>query len=196
MGLDVSHDIWHGPYSQFHRWRNWVAQQIGLPFELVAGIAPELPTLEQRKKLTWFGEHALLRDVGAFQDQNLLDKLVQGYTTQIDLNLMRGHPLYYIFAHGDCNGRLRWWHCKDIAIFLSQLLRETESDETENLERSYAYQLEDLKTYRPNPGWENLARFPPVPIRRGVYDGYWMATKRFALGCMKAYKAREDAVFC
>ncbi len=24
MGLDTSHDCWHGPYSQFMRWREWL----------------------------------------------------------------------------------------------------------------------------------------------------------------------------
>lgn len=24
MGLDTSHDCWHGPYSQFMRWRQWL----------------------------------------------------------------------------------------------------------------------------------------------------------------------------
>ena len=25
MGLDTTHDCWHGPYSQFMRWRQWIS---------------------------------------------------------------------------------------------------------------------------------------------------------------------------
>lgn len=31
MGLDTSHDCWHGSYSSFHRWRCMIAQEAGLP---------------------------------------------------------------------------------------------------------------------------------------------------------------------
>lgn len=30
MGLDTSHDAWHGPYSSFNRFRFWLAEQIGI----------------------------------------------------------------------------------------------------------------------------------------------------------------------
>ena len=29
MGLDTSHDAWHGPYSTFHEWRKLVAKVAG-----------------------------------------------------------------------------------------------------------------------------------------------------------------------
>lgn len=39
MGLDTSHDCWHGPYSSFHRWRIWLAERAGLPpLELMEGF--------------------------------------------------------------------------------------------------------------------------------------------------------------
>lgn len=31
MGLDTSHDAWHGPYSSFAEWRRAVAQAAGFP---------------------------------------------------------------------------------------------------------------------------------------------------------------------
>lgn len=31
MGLDTSHDAWHGPYSSFQRWRREIAELAGLP---------------------------------------------------------------------------------------------------------------------------------------------------------------------
>ena len=31
MGLDTTHDCWHGAYSAFHRWRTKLAEVAGLP---------------------------------------------------------------------------------------------------------------------------------------------------------------------
>lgn len=30
MGLDTTHDAFHGPYSSFNKWRHWLAHQIGI----------------------------------------------------------------------------------------------------------------------------------------------------------------------
>lgn len=38
MGLDTTHNAWHGPYSSFNRWRHWLAEQIGIPLELMDGF--------------------------------------------------------------------------------------------------------------------------------------------------------------
>jgi len=31
MGLDTTHDAWHGPYSKFARWRRALAEAAGMP---------------------------------------------------------------------------------------------------------------------------------------------------------------------
>ena len=31
MGLDTSHDAWHGSYSTFNEWRNLIARAAGFP---------------------------------------------------------------------------------------------------------------------------------------------------------------------
>lgn len=30
MGLDTSHDAWHGPYSSFNQFRKWLGEKIGI----------------------------------------------------------------------------------------------------------------------------------------------------------------------
>lgn len=30
MGLDTTHDAWHGPYSSFNQFRKWLAAKIGI----------------------------------------------------------------------------------------------------------------------------------------------------------------------
>lgn len=41
MGLDISHDAWHGAYSAFHRYRKEIANQIGLDLEKMEGFCSE-----------------------------------------------------------------------------------------------------------------------------------------------------------
>lgn len=38
MGLDTTHDCWHGAYSAFHRWRVRVAQLIGVDLDEMRGF--------------------------------------------------------------------------------------------------------------------------------------------------------------
>lgn len=39
MGLDTSHDCWHGPYSSFHRFRRNLAQRIGVDLDEYIGYS-------------------------------------------------------------------------------------------------------------------------------------------------------------
>ena len=38
MGLDTSHNCWHGPYSSFNRFRHWVAENIGINLDEYIGF--------------------------------------------------------------------------------------------------------------------------------------------------------------
>ncbi len=38
MGLDTSHDCWHGPYSSFNRFRREVAKAVGIDLEQMEGF--------------------------------------------------------------------------------------------------------------------------------------------------------------
>lgn len=48
MGLDTSHDAWHGPYSSFMEWRKWLANQIGFNLNEMDGFGGSKP-FEQMK---------------------------------------------------------------------------------------------------------------------------------------------------
>jgi hypothetical protein len=37
MGLDTTHDAWHGAYSAFSRWREKLAEIVGIPLGLMEG---------------------------------------------------------------------------------------------------------------------------------------------------------------
>jgi ribosomal protein L32E len=46
MGLDTSHDAWHGPYSSFNTFRKWLAQKIGINLEDYIGYGEDSATKE------------------------------------------------------------------------------------------------------------------------------------------------------
>ena len=44
MGLDTSHDAWHGPYSSFNQFRYWLAKKIGINLDDYLGYGKVNPT--------------------------------------------------------------------------------------------------------------------------------------------------------
>lgn len=38
MGLDTTHNAWHGSYSGFAEWRKWLAEQIGINLDAMDGF--------------------------------------------------------------------------------------------------------------------------------------------------------------
>lgn len=43
MGLDTTHNAWHGPYSSFNRWRTNIAKLIGIDLDKMAGFSGTIP---------------------------------------------------------------------------------------------------------------------------------------------------------
>jgi len=50
MGLDTSHNAWHGPYSSFMRFRELLAKQIGFNLREMEGFSDKTHTIEGTKK--------------------------------------------------------------------------------------------------------------------------------------------------
>lgn len=46
MGLDTSHNAWHGPYSSFNNFRRWLAEKIGINLEDYIGYSSPAATKE------------------------------------------------------------------------------------------------------------------------------------------------------
>lgn len=55
MGLDVSHDAWHGGYGLFHLWRQCLANAYGVPLELMEGFW-DVKRLSQPDVIKYFTE--------------------------------------------------------------------------------------------------------------------------------------------
>jgi len=161
MGLDVSHDCWHGPYSQFSRWRTWLARQCGIPLPFMRGHA-EWVGFEQADA---DAVRVAMRDD---PDRGIpLSWLVRNAACLPASWDAIAHPLKPLLHHSDCDGRIKWWWCRDIALALLRVWRESK----EPIEPQHA------------------------DTHRGCYDGMLPATLRFAAGCRRAWLAREDVTF-
>lgn len=79
MGLDTTHDCWHGPYGGFMRWRTELAR--------AAGYKLREPTLQDpcRYELPW----------DMFKAEN--------YQGEWDF-VPGDDPLLYLLVHSDCDG--------------------------------------------------------------------------------------------
>lgn len=99
MGLDTSHDCWHGTYSYFHEWRNAVAKAAGWPMTRATTghrTGEEVYDLPKRDE----------------------------YTDQTYLGLWRDDPadaLEVLMAHSDCDGIIPWRFTEPIAARLRQI---------------------------------------------------------------------------
>jgi hypothetical protein len=157
MGLDTTHDAWHGPYSMFMRWRVWLAAQIGVPLWLMTGFCKWQYDEKDLATLSW-------DDPKRDAIQSLVD--VKG---PLPWSIMNGDPIVALLSHSDCDGKIPWWTCKALALRLTQIYRETAGSDVQ--------------------GHGGMER------RRGCYDSMRRATIRFALGCKRAWDAREHLEF-
>lgn len=100
MGLDTSHDCWHGAYSAFSRWRDKLAE--------VAGY--EIAKVDQGE--SWGMRETVLINWGHVTDANLNG----------DWDATPADPLLILIAHSDCDGWIRARDCGPLADRLAELL--------------------------------------------------------------------------
>lgn len=58
MGLDISHDAWHGPYSSFMEFRIRIAAAIGESLSDFKGFGGNRPFTEIKRGVWWLLEHS------------------------------------------------------------------------------------------------------------------------------------------
>lgn len=100
MGLDTTHDAWHGAYSGFSEWRNALAEAAGYPLETI--------------------------DSGGYQHK-VAAPLLDARWTDANYDGDWGNhppedPLLILLVHSDCDGSIKAKHCQFIAGRLEQLL--------------------------------------------------------------------------
>lgn len=98
MGLDTSHDCWHGAYSAFHRWRMEVARIARIPLPLMEGFYGGWATPEVTGELARF--------------------------LPIPWDAYKSDPLCVILNHSDCEGEIPWEQCSALADRLAEIIPE------------------------------------------------------------------------
>lgn len=113
MGLDTTHDCWHGAYSAFTRWRNKLAEAAGYyvePGHVASYSKPEIPD-------EFIGPTVAL-DWGHVTETNL-----EGKWEAIPHNIHgEADPLLILLAHRDESGWIFTRDCGPLADRLEELL--------------------------------------------------------------------------
>lgn len=102
MGLDTTHDAWHGAYSAFYRWRDKLAETAG--YDVVTLDAKVHGRSSSRPCLDWGGWPE-----EGYYDPPFIPCRVDGTPD----------PLLLLIMHSDCEGKIR-------AEFLPALVKRLE----------------------------------------------------------------------
>ncbi len=114
MGLDTTHDAWSGAYSAFHRWRSEVARLKGLPpLELMQGFY-------EANNVT--GDPLYAMTLGLEDEISLSCRRRLQEQLPISWECLKDDPIHYLLFHSDCDGKIEWWFCKDIAESLEAVI--------------------------------------------------------------------------
>lgn len=116
MGLDCSHDAWHGAYSAFHRWRQKIAEMAGMPpLDLMEGFYTPNDYRDP------------IRDAAArFEQPNQASELQR--RLPIRWESLKPDPLHVLLSHSDCEGEIAPEDCGPIADRLEALLPSLDGD--------------------------------------------------------------------
>jgi len=120
MGLDCSHNAWHGAYGAFMRWRKMLAEVAGLPpLELMDGFysklgskGPGIPTLY----------HGINTNEPAFGHESRPHLAEIDDHLPIQWDCLKPSPLHELLYHSDCDGEIAAENCGPIADALEALI--------------------------------------------------------------------------
>lgn len=121
MGLDTTHDCWHGSYTAFNRWRHKIAELAGIPLPLMEGFY-EPP---REEPLEWIkprpGGPQCGHPNGPWLYHWLEDVIA---ALPLSWEPWELDPLAVLLNHSDCDGKLEAGDCGPIARRLEELLPE------------------------------------------------------------------------
>lgn len=120
MGLDTTHNAWHGAYSAFNRWRTMIAHVAGFPpLELMEGFYFE-------KEHNPFTLLDIEHKGGNKLAMSAINRIRERLPIKWDLF---NSPLVELLTHSDCDGEIEYSKCNDIANELEKLLPSLEKQE-------------------------------------------------------------------
>lgn len=120
MGLDITHECWHGAYSAFMRWRCEIAKVAGLPpLQWMEGFYDwtDITRDEASAAVDAIGfepEHTWAR--------NIISAFYCGGNLPIKWDCLKSSPLHALLNHSDCDGEIQSDQCAVIASALELIL--------------------------------------------------------------------------
>lgn len=146
MGLDTSHNAWHGPYSSFGEWRNWVAIQLGLPpLDLMEGFYTTEHDTDDGY-LKGYGNpfyHAKIKLTG--KEYKDIESIQRGFP--IKWSCLKEDAIHELLNHSDCEDDISWEACGKIAERLKYLLDNVNLDDSPGHEYMNDYMLKKTKQF-------------------------------------------------
>jgi hypothetical protein len=124
MGLDVSHDAWHGAYSAFMRWRTEIARAAGIPLEFMEGFYNENTlSLSLLRHTELKGAAYVPNAAGGMSNAWVSDGVARRASVfPIKWEVLRPDPIHLLLNHSDCDGEIEPGDCAAIADRLTELL--------------------------------------------------------------------------
>jgi hypothetical protein len=111
MGLDTSHDAWHGAYSAFMRWREMIAEIAGMPpLRMMEGFW-------EKGKAPYDPATMIFSNT---REKETVERFCDGLP--IKWESLKADPLHVLLYHSDCEGQIAPKDCAKIADRLEQLL--------------------------------------------------------------------------
>lgn len=111
MGLDTSHDAWHGAYSAFMRWREMLAKTANLPpLRLMEGFYKPLSSFDV--PTLYFGHETRNKEFLQEIDEEL----------PISWGCLKPDVLHQLLYHSDSQGEIENSICGLLADRLDELL--------------------------------------------------------------------------
>jgi hypothetical protein len=121
MGLDTSHNCWHGAYSSFAHWRNDIGRVIGWAKRTEAGQTTDYVIPEDRVP-----KQAAPADETVTEDgETYTIKWSEGYDNSVWLGHWDKDPedvIDVLMLHSDCEGIIPHRFCGPLAARLNDLL--------------------------------------------------------------------------
>lgn len=107
MGLDTTHDCWHGSYSSFNVWREEIAKALDIPIGLMDG---------------WYereGIQSILANPPVWM-QEILDRRLFNYLP-IYWETLKPDVIHVLLTHSDCDGLINTNHLIPLAERLEEI---------------------------------------------------------------------------
>lgn len=113
MGLDTTHDCWHGAYSGFGIFREMVGRAAGLPYRLSATAEQYDDDIRHVLDIDW-DQITGAQIAGDWKEPPCITRV--GYDPPLR------DPVLYLLIHSDCDGKLRCKYLKQLKARLEELL--------------------------------------------------------------------------